>query len=80
MTTTHLSLKQIESYALASIRGRIDEDCAETVGIEEHLLWCHSCLDAVEAEERSLRFLSSALHAARSITSPPETKVMRARQ
>jgi anti-sigma factor RsiW len=46
MKPDHISVDDMERYHL----GQVQEP--ESAVLEEHLLWCHRCLDQMEATER----------------------------
>ena len=47
----HISTDDLERYHLKRVRG------LELAAIEEHLLWCHDCLDRMEATERFINLV-----------------------
>ena len=47
MSGEHLTTDELEAYYLGKVVSEID-----LARIEEHLLWCHQCLDRIEAVER----------------------------
>lgn len=47
MPESHIDDTDLERHYLGMVN-----DERELTGIEEHLMWCHSCLDRMEATER----------------------------
>jgi Putative zinc-finger len=56
--SNHISENNLEAYYM----GKVPE--SELARIEEHLLWCHDCLNQLLASERYIKALQKA--AARS--------------
>jgi hypothetical protein len=46
MDRTHISAHDAERYYLGMVRAE-----EELAALEEHLLWCHGCLDLVQETE-----------------------------
>jgi hypothetical protein len=52
----HISDGDLERYYLGMVK-----DESELAPLEEHLLWCHECLDRAEAAERFVDVIRTAL-------------------
>jgi hypothetical protein len=77
----HPTPDAIESYALASVRDRLDPDDPELIRLEEHLLWCNPCLQSVEDEEAVAMLMMAGLEALRARTrKPSKSRVLHASQ
>ena len=55
MEERHISAEDLERYYLGMVR--VEADLAR---IEEHLLWCHKCLDRMEHTERYIDAVRNA--------------------
>ncbi len=77
----HPTPDAIESYALASVRDRLDPNDPEVIRLEEHLLWCSPCLESVENEECVAMLMMDALQALKvRARKPAKAKVLHAGQ
>jgi hypothetical protein len=54
--TEHISDEDLERYYLDMVK-----DETELAPLEEHLLWCHKCVDRAEASERFVDAIRVAL-------------------
>lgn len=73
--TNHPDGDQIEAYAMAVVQGYLDEQEALIIEIEDHLLWCHACLENVMREERIVAAVRSAALSTRSEIHRPKKKL-----
>jgi hypothetical protein len=77
----HPTPDAIESYALASVRDRLEMARPEVIRLEEHLLWCSPCLRSVESEEAVAMLMIDELEALKArAAKPSKSKVLHAGQ
>jgi hypothetical protein len=51
----HISDHDLERYYLGMVVSEV-----ELASIEEHLLWCHACVDLAEASDRTIDVIRAA--------------------
>jgi hypothetical protein len=51
----HVSAHDLERYYLGMVASEV-----ELASIEEHLLWCHACVDRAEASDRTVDLIRVA--------------------
>lgn len=53
----HISDDDLERYYL----GMVEDDAEHLAALEEHLMWCHECVDRAQAAERYVDIIRIAL-------------------